>query len=817
MKRPVTARNFEATKKSLPYYGPGFGLRSEISTGINEHRKQIGFLEVTPENYLPDVRSIEWLERFAQNTPLISHSVSLSLGSIDDLDLKFLHELKWFANHFDVAWISDHLSFSSVDGHYSYDLFPLPFSLKAARYVAERILRAQEIVGRPLIIENIPYYIDSPPGDITESQFICAVAEYADCGLLLDLNNHVVNSINHNFDAAHMLQQLPLERVVQIHMAGHSRYDKRAIDTHGAAISDESFELLKLVCARTEVNAIMVERDQNFPPFESLMTELEQIRTVQESSGTSGMKPCIRPQNEYDSPLSEEGAPAGQRSTENGPKPLDNEILEELSKYQRFFFNNWDNRRVPNSIETVLADVRSSAGNEYSGIDHRGVGVYAWLRNQTRLSTLASIFPSCWLLLPSDYYGTMQQYFAEHPAYSRDILRMGEAFPHFISKLSADNKVPRFLPELADFELTRHRLKSVQKRAITTPAHVDLNSFEFLAAHRPVVVPGLELRSYSFPIDRIHSHLTNSACTPLEVSETASHLAIFPVAGRWEPQVLSLSQEALLLLSRCLEKRSSYLKLIGVITGKNASPQDIAAVISLMRLMHQHGVFISIEPMVTPSPKANDAGNWAAFHEATTTHGAHDTLRDALELWHSRKFAQCQCNNQQESCLARETAPQQAIDIGAGAGKDSALLLSKGWRVLAIDANSSALRVLKASLDDNTSKRFQIEETPMETAELPDSMLINASLSLPFCPPAFFDDLWKTIVNSLQAGGIFCGHFFGPYDDWAESLCVISRTRLEKMLVAFEIIALDEQRGPVMLANGGVKQGHIFSVVAMKR
>lgn len=813
MKRPVNAHNFQKTKDSLPVYKPGFGLRSEIASGISANRSQIGFLEVTPENYLPDVRSIEWLERFVQDVPLISHSVSLSLGSVDELDLKFLHELKWFANHFNVAWFSDHLSFSSVDGQYTYDLFPMPFSLKSARYVADRILRAQEIVGRPLIIENIPYYIDSPPGDITESQFITAVAEFADCGLLLDLNNHVVNSINHNFDAAERLEQLPLERVVQIHMAGHSRYDQRAIDTHGAAIGDESFDLLKLVCERTAVNAIMVERDQNFPSFEDLMNELAHIREVQETTQSSEASGDKRSAPAPATPVADSNSPAFDEQ--------DGETLSQLSRYQRFFYNNWDSRRVPNSIETVLSDVPAPEAEEFSGVDHRGVGVYAWLRNQTRLSTLGSIFPCCWKLLPADYYGTMEQYFSEFPSRSRDILKMGDAFPHFIAKLAADGRVAPFVPQLAEFELTRHRLRSVQKRAITTPADVDLNSFEFLTAHKPVVVPGLELRSYSYPIDQIHAQLTSqstSACK-LQIEASSAHLALYPVAGRWEPQILSLSQQALQLLARSVEKRSSYLQLIGAVTGKGASAEAIAAAISLLRLLHQHGVFVSIEQTAsTPAhAKAPEQEDWSAFHADTTTSGAHETLRTALELWHARNFANCPCNGDQNECMARRAPSATAIDIGAGAGKDTELLLSNSWRVVALDANSGALQKLAASLNEAAMARLRIEEVTMEKAILPESDLINASLSLPFCPPAFFDDTWKKIVQSLKSGGIFCGHFFGPYDDWAESLSVVSKTRLEKMLEPFEVSMLEEQRGPVMLANGGVKQGHIFSVVAIKR
>src|SRR5262249_52628384 len=153
---------------------------------------------------------------------LVSHGVNLSLGSGDPLNMDYLLELKRLLDEFDVPWWSDHLCFASNSELYFNDLLPLPWSHEAVNHVCERIKRAQDYIGRPLLVENITYYMQMPGRQMHEAQFISEVLERADCGMLLDLNNVFVNSVNHRFDPYEFLSAIPLDRVVQIHMAGHS-------------------------------------------------------------------------------------------------------------------------------------------------------------------------------------------------------------------------------------------------------------------------------------------------------------------------------------------------------------------------------------------------------------------------------------------------------------------------------------------------------------------------------------------------------------------------------------------------------------------
>ena len=269
---------FSRIKKCLPALGVGLGLRRELADDTFQ-ASSIDWVEFIPENYLNiGGAGHERLEQAKALFPLISHGINLSIGSIDDLNYEYLQSLKLLLDRIDVAWWSDHLCFASSGGVYFHDLLPLPFSREALKHVVSRIRRVQSIIDRPFLIENISYYMTMPGGELSEAEFLSEVLEQADCGLLLDVNNVYVNSINHGFDAEEFLRQIPLERVVQLHIAGHKKEDNLVIDTHGASVIEPVYELLRYVLQKTEVKAILLERDQNFPDFADILSELDKIR-----------------------------------------------------------------------------------------------------------------------------------------------------------------------------------------------------------------------------------------------------------------------------------------------------------------------------------------------------------------------------------------------------------------------------------------------------------------------------------------------------------------------------------------------------------
>ena len=272
-----------AAKKDLPYLGVGLGLRREIAEQSIKaaSTKQIEWFEFVPENYLNIGGSTQArLEEALRQCPLVSHGVNLSIGSTDDLNFEYLKGLKKLLDTVDSPWWSDHLCFTSVDRTYLHDLLPLPFSREAVEHVVKRIKSVQKFIDRPFLIENISFYLNMPGSELTEAQFMSAILEKADCGLLLDVNNVYVNSLNHGFDAKEFMDQLPLERTVQIHIAGHDASDEVVIDTHGAPVVEPVYELLSYVLPRTGAKAILLERDQELGDFPALMNELDRIRDI---------------------------------------------------------------------------------------------------------------------------------------------------------------------------------------------------------------------------------------------------------------------------------------------------------------------------------------------------------------------------------------------------------------------------------------------------------------------------------------------------------------------------------------------------------
>lgn len=272
--------NFIDVKKTLPLLGIGLGYRQSLAKKTIESRSEIDFIEVITEQYFQmNALKMEELDD-AREFPVIPHGVELSIGSVDDLDLEHLARLKRFLDRIDAPWWSDHLSFTGADHGHLNNLLPLPFTREAVAYVVKRAKQVQQMVARPFLLENITAYMRLPGAEMTEAQFISEIVEQADCGMLLDVNNVYVNALNHNFDPFEFVDQLPLERVVQIHIAGHSREQNMVIDSHGAKVCEPVYKLLDYVLRRTDVKAILLERDQCFPRFEFLLKEIRTIREV---------------------------------------------------------------------------------------------------------------------------------------------------------------------------------------------------------------------------------------------------------------------------------------------------------------------------------------------------------------------------------------------------------------------------------------------------------------------------------------------------------------------------------------------------------
>lgn len=266
-----------------PVNGVGLGLRRPMLDALMaEPPAGVDFMEVAPENWIGAGgqlgRKFAW---FTERFPFVAHGLSLSVGGPAPLDEAFLARVRQFLDRHGVCAYTEHLSYTGDDGHL-YDLLPIPFTGEAVRYVAGRIRRAAELVERPIAMENVSYYA-APGSDLDEIQFINAVLEEADCGLLLDVNNVYVNAINHGYDPEAFIAALPAQRVVYVHIAGHYvEAEDLRVDTHGADVSDPVWQLLDSTYARFGVLPTLLERDFNIPPWPELQRELALIRGLQE-------------------------------------------------------------------------------------------------------------------------------------------------------------------------------------------------------------------------------------------------------------------------------------------------------------------------------------------------------------------------------------------------------------------------------------------------------------------------------------------------------------------------------------------------------
>jgi uncharacterized protein len=266
-----------------PFLGWGVGIRRPHFDSIFEEGDGIDCLEILTENFLAfGGRSRKVLERAARDFPLVFHGVSLSIGSVAPLDEQYLERLGTALATYKPHWFSDHLSYSSAFGAEYHELLPLPFTEEVVAHVAARVQRVKQLADIPFLLENPTYYVKFAGAEMTEAEFLTAVLERADCGLLLDVNNVWVNSQNHGYDPYALVDALPLDRVLQIHMAGHHRYDDVIIDTHGAHIVDPVFELYAHVLRRTGPVTTILEWDNDIPTLEVMCAENRSIRTVGE-------------------------------------------------------------------------------------------------------------------------------------------------------------------------------------------------------------------------------------------------------------------------------------------------------------------------------------------------------------------------------------------------------------------------------------------------------------------------------------------------------------------------------------------------------
>ena len=267
----------------FPRLGFGLGLRTEhyddVLDGAADGR--VDWWEVISENFLVEggnPRRV--LREVCARWPVVMHGVSLSIGSVDPLDDDYLARLAVLADEVDPPLISDHLCWSSLGGHSAHDLWPLPYTEEALALVVDKVRRVQDKLKRRFVLENPSSYVTFAASQLGEAEFLAELARRADCGILLDVNNVFVSSTNHQWDAQAYLAAIPVERVAQIHLAGHSDHGTHLLDTHDHPVRAEVWQLYRDAVARFGQVSTMIERDDHIPPLEDVIAELDHARQV---------------------------------------------------------------------------------------------------------------------------------------------------------------------------------------------------------------------------------------------------------------------------------------------------------------------------------------------------------------------------------------------------------------------------------------------------------------------------------------------------------------------------------------------------------
>ncbi len=413
-------------KNQLAKYGLGLGLRRDLTDETlsfcvsSKNQALIEWLEIVPENFI--LRGAVLEDRFKRvlksGVPLIPHGVNLSIGSDGWRDLALMRELKSLFTEINPPWFSDHISCTYIDGIYTQDLIPVPFTRQAARVITDNIKWLQDYFQLPFLIENPSYYTKLIEPEMSEAEFINLVLAEADCGMLLDVNNVYVNSVNHNYDARKFISELDLERVVQVHIAGHLEGYRSSLtgqsiailDTHGEGIKTEVYDLLRYLLERSTVNAILLERDSNFPDFSELVEELKIIREIMASN------------NEPDGSLLR-----SQPRVQN----LSLSTNDDLAKIQLEIKNYWQGKEPKLSKQAI---------NELS--------IYKSLVISSIGDLLESVYPLSKQVIGSDWDNIVIQYLETYPSSSPVFNRAAEHFPKFLRA----NKHPDWLCELAQYE-----------------------------------------------------------------------------------------------------------------------------------------------------------------------------------------------------------------------------------------------------------------------------------------------------------------------------------------------------------------------------
>lgn len=282
----MAAAGADKDLRDLPALGVGVGFREPLRGDLFLHRDRVDFLEITADHYLDaPPEKLRELELLAEHFTLIPHALNLSLASAEGVDRDYLKKLARLVRRLDPPWWSDHIAFTRAGGIDIGHLSPTVFSAEAARVIARNVETVRELIDAPLILENITYMLTLPGGELGEVEFLCDVLDRTGCGLLLDVTNLHINSVNHGYDWRDFLRALPAERVVQLHFVGGHWHDGVLVDSHSHPTPEDVWAVMDETLRSAPVRGVILERDENIPPFSEILLELDRARELGRKHG----------------------------------------------------------------------------------------------------------------------------------------------------------------------------------------------------------------------------------------------------------------------------------------------------------------------------------------------------------------------------------------------------------------------------------------------------------------------------------------------------------------------------------------------------
>jgi len=426
--------------------GFGLGLRTQHYAEFLAAKQPLDWLEIITDNFLVEGgKPLVMLDTIRRDYPMAMHGVAMSVGAAGGVDMDYLHKVKALADRIQPLWVSDHLCWTGPGPEQLHDLYPLPYTDEAARHVVEQIQRAQDVLQRQLVLENVSSYIDFKHSASSEWQFLAYIANAADCLLLVDVNNIYVSSVNHGFDPLDYLNALPAHRVQQMHLAGHSDCGSYIVDTHDQPVVQAVWALYAQACKRFGPVATMIERDDNIPPLQTLIDELNMARSIAQAVWTDRVH-----------------ADTVQiRTDARGKTPAHSPVLAQVQPVQ----HTRPLQQVQRSIADYILDTPRASGKaqglavaslvrEQPGVDSaQRLGIYHHAYRARLADVLADSFAKTCLYMGSDTFEIDATSFAvHHPPLTRSLSRYGADFPNYLAALYPENAELQELAQL-DWDL----------------------------------------------------------------------------------------------------------------------------------------------------------------------------------------------------------------------------------------------------------------------------------------------------------------------------------------------------------------------------